>query len=468
MSPNRDSRLPNFSADTSSTAQASPRPLTRRARFWRRAGRILQGCLLAGIGTYYAANLTASWQLHNALADVEQRGEPLQFSKVVPGFIPESRNAAPVYLHAADALVLTDTEREELGVSGDTQGNADLLAKNRTAIELTRQAAALPECRFPIHYDQENLAGILLPHLGKVRRLAEIVSAQAQSEARAGQTEAALDDVAVIFRMSEHLTPEPILISCMTAVAIERLGDTTLAHVLQNVKLSPAQAHAFSLRLSHTDWSAVVRQDLKGERCFGLWAFQYVSNPLQASQLANGTGEPTNNPLSKVLSVLWAPFWKMDEVYYLQAMDQRTELLQVPGASLDSDEVFIRDLPWYAICTRIMLPSLPAVGKKRDQVVDYRRMALAALAINAYRTTTGHYPADLHEAEAAWGSALPRDLYTDQPFVYKADGETMALYSIGPNRKDDGGTKKTEPQGGGEHSPPAKAPSKQEADDLAW
>ncbi|MCW3055702.1 MAG: hypothetical protein JWN14_4872, partial [Chthonomonadales bacterium] len=425
MSPNRDSRLPNFSADTSSTTQASPRPLTKRARFRRRAGRLLQGCLLVGIGTYYAANLTASWQLHNALSAAEERGEPLQFSKVVPPFIPESRNAAPVYLHAADALVLTNTEGEELRVSSGTQVNADLLAKNQAAIELARQAAALPECRFPLHYDAENLAGILLPHLAKVRRLAEIVSAQAQSEARAGQTDAALDDVAVIFRMSEHLTPEPILISCMTAIAIERLGDTTLAHVLQNVTLSPAQAHAFSRRLSHTDWTAVLRQDLKGERCFGLWAFQYVSNPLQASTLANGTGEPTNNPISKLLSVLWSPFWKMDEVHYLQAMDQRSELLQVPGASLESDEIFMRDLPWYAICTRIMLPSLPAVGKKRDQVVDYQRMALAALAIHAYRATTGHYPTDLHEAEAAWGSALPRDLYTNQPFVYKAAGETM-------------------------------------------
>jgi len=467
MSPNRDSRLPHFSAD-SSTAQASLRPLTKRTRFWRRAGRILQACLLVGVGTYYAANLTASWQLHNALAAAEERGEPLQFSKVVPALIPESRNAAPVYLHAADALVLSDAEGEALRASKSTQASAELLAKNRTAIELTRQATALPDCRFPVHYDEENLAGILFPHLAKVRRLAEIVSAQAQAEARAGQTDAALNDVAVIFRMSEHLTPEPVLISCLTAIAIERLGDTTLAHVLQNVALSPAQAHAFSLRLSHTDWTAVLRQDLKGERCFGLWAFQYVSNPLQASQLANGTAAPTNNPISKVLSVLWSPFWKMDEVHYLQAMDRRNELLQVPGASLESDEIFMRDLPWYAICTRIMLPTLPAVGTKRDQVVDYQRMAVAALAIHAYRTTTGHYPTDLHAAEAAWGSALPRDLYTNQPFVYKAEGETMALYSIGSNRKDDGGKKATTSSPSeGEHGIPTRN-TPPAADDLPW
>lgn len=452
MSQNQASRSESSFSSRPRAAQPSARPTNRRPLWWKRARRGLAGGLLLGVAAFFLANLTASWLLHRELAAVVRRGEPLRLSKLVPPPLPDARNAASIYLRASQALILTKAEEAELRDGGGTVPSTDTLAKNQAALQLTRQAAALPACRFSIDYGATNMAGILLPHLGKMRRLAEFMRAQARWEAQTGQTEAALNDIAVLFRMSEHLAPEPILISGMTAIAIERIGYTTLAQVLPEVSLSPAQAHDFALRLGHTDWTATLRYDVRGERCFGLWAFQYVSNPLQASQLLTTASAPTANPIMKVLSILWSPLWKMDELHYLRAIDQRSEALRTPGTPLVSDDAFNREIPWYAVCTRVMLPALPAVGQRRDQVLVYRRMALTALALHAYRTTQGSYPPDLRAAETVWGAALPRDLYSDQPFFYRATGDTMQLYSIGPNRKDEGGA------GGKAHV----------GDDLVW
>lgn len=445
-----------------SRTHSTPQPKTAKQRFWRRTGRGVLWCLAVGVAAFCLTSLVASWQLNRELAAVVRRGEPLRLGKLVPPPLPELQNAAPIYLRAAEALMLTKSEEEGLRSTTNTLPTADVLTKNQTAIRLARQAAEIPGCRFPVDYDATNLAGILLPHLVKMRQLAYIMRAQAMWDARAGQTDAALRDVAALFRMSEHLAPEPMLLSGLTAVAIERMGYKTLAHVLDEVKLSPARAREFALRLPHTDWTAALHHDLLAERCFGLWAFQYASNPLDAKQLIDNPYALRSNIVRKGLGALWSPLWKMDEVHYLRVHERQSEALLKPGTPMISEDKLIGELPWYAICTRIMLPALSRVGHKRDALLAYRRMALVALALNAHCTTQGQYPASLAEAQTTWGTALPHDLYTQQSFLYKRKGKKALLYSVGPNRKDDGG-KQTERTGDTSHDNSADV-----ADDLVW
>lgn len=458
---------PRSSSSFSSAPQAphppAPPPAPRRIERRQRLRRGLAGCLLVGVAGYFVANLITSWMLHNELSSIVQRGEPLRFSQLAPPMPPEGQNAATLYLRADAALQLTKAEEgtlQQLRHNEFPAPDPNLLAKNQEAIRLTRQAAQLPGCRFPVEYDATNLAGVLLPHIAKLRRLLEVLACQAQWEAQNGQTQAALDDVATLFRMSDHLAPEPLLISGISTMAMERIGYKTLSRVLNSISLSPEQAHAFALRLGQSELSTMIRNDLRGERCFGLWAFQYVSNPVQASHLLDDTGGPPTHVGMKLLSLLWAPLWKLDEIEYLHAIDQYSTLLQNPGAPLALDDRYLENMPKYAICARIMLPVLTKVGYNRDLVLDYRRMALIALALHAYHTQQGIYPPNLQAAETAWGATLPHDVFTDQPFVYKTDGKTMQLYSTGTDRIDQGGSS-------ARHIDPKTGKTSQD-DDLAW
>jgi hypothetical protein len=64
------------------------------------------------------------------------------------------------------------------------------------------------------------------------------------------------------------------------------------------------------------------------------------------------------------------------------------------------------------------------------------RLLYTALRLETYRKTYGRYPASLKELG---NSPYLIDPFSNQPFVYRPQGDRYVLYSVGPNGKDDGG-----------------------------
>ena len=67
------------------------------------------------------------------------------------------------------------------------------------------------------------------------------------------------------------------------------------------------------------------------------------------------------------------------------------------------------------------------------------RLTKVSLALAAYRAQTGVYPRALEVLVPAYLPAVPADLFTEKPLVYKPAGGGYLLYSLGPNMTDDGG-----------------------------
>jgi len=65
------------------------------------------------------------------------------------------------------------------------------------------------------------------------------------------------------------------------------------------------------------------------------------------------------------------------------------------------------------------------------------RLVYTALRLEAFRKTTGRYPARLSELG---DSPYFTDPFSGEPFVYRPLGNAYVLYSVGPNGIDDGGT----------------------------
>lgn len=69
-------------------------------------------------------------------------------------------------------------------------------------------------------------------------------------------------------------------------------------------------------------------------------------------------------------------------------------------------------------------------------------LAWTALALERWRLAHGRYPGSLAELPTDPSGAIHHDILTGEPFLYRTheDG-TFTLYSVGPNRVDDGGIK---------------------------
>ena len=64
---------------------------------------------------------------------------------------------------------------------------------------------------------------------------------------------------------------------------------------------------------------------------------------------------------------------------------------------------------------------------------------IAALAIERFRIDRGHPPERLEELAPEYLDAIPQDPYDGQPLRYRRDESYYMLYSVGYNRRDNGG-----------------------------
>jgi len=104
----------------------------------------------------------------------------------------------------------------QAGQSAEAAGNIlERLQPKAAIFEELRQAAGRPHSRFNIAYDYQPEFGILLPHIGFLQQAVRALELRACAELELGRTDAAAQDVALMFRLGESVRDEPIIVSQM-------------------------------------------------------------------------------------------------------------------------------------------------------------------------------------------------------------------------------------------------------------
>lgn len=453
--------------ETLPTFRAAGRKLKRGVSALWSGRRVLMWLVLLAVVCHVSFNIWATVLLNRELAAIRQRGEPLTLTEMIPT-VPDAQNAAPLYAKADAVLKLPqEISRSFSGYGGsrrrfDAATMRPILTQSQEAITLTRHAAAMPACRFPVKWDEPDK--LVLAHYATMRRLAILLQYQAVQEAREGNMAAALADVHAIFHMSRHLSVEPVLLGVIQARAIESTGYAGLAEILDIAPITAQQAVAVKSALPTTNWAAAVHRGKQGERAYGLYYLELMRRTGAELDIVGVSLKKWGLLPSwsrRILHVLWLPFFKLDAVHYIRqfnkTVDNTPVFVNQRGAAaytgMDSDE-----LPWYAIVTKVLLPIFGNTSFIIERSEVDRRQAEIALALHLHRAATGQYPIKLQELSegAPQSTPLPLDPYSNKPFVYHRARNAFLLYSIGRNGKDDGGKFKQTP-------PPDKV-----LDDLVW
>jgi hypothetical protein len=95
------------------------------------------------------------------------------------------------------------------------------------------------------------------------------------------------------------------------------------------------------------------------------------------------------------------------------------------------------DDPWLQIILRYVKDE-PESNWRFEWPVTQLAILEVALAVQLYRLEHGYYPANPRAIERRWLPTVPVDQW-DQPVAYRLKGGKPVVYSLGPNRKDDGG-----------------------------
>ena len=306
------------------------------------------------------------------------------------------------------------------------------------------------------------LLSVLLPHLTELRGLARLGRWQARIQIDANQPRQALEHCLSMVRCGSHWLGKGTLIEQLVGVAINALGLEEILNIAGTKDLSPVDLKNLQERLLQIYPQSFPLMNMEGERICFLDVVQHLFTeggmggghliPYKLGYLGPITGSEDEVRMNMVR----LPFYtaaamvhagrdetiaKGNELYDYQVKRAKMSPYQRHFSDPNGIDKMISNLSKYRYF--LIHTIMPAIDRASE--IAYRgklhyEATIAVLALRRYRLEKNEYPANLDELIAAgYLKELPVDPFSDKPLVYKKTGDDFALYSVGPNFKDDGG-----------------------------
>jgi hypothetical protein len=407
---------------------------------WLRLGLLLAGAFGLLFACYVGFRV---WSVR----DIGPIAPPAAWTDSALETLPADRNAAGLYVEAGRRLVeRTDSEplREAIG---DLQSLREL---NAEVLPLVRRAAALPDCRFGQPQKQTWLQHTDLP---SARPLAGLVIFAAEDRLDHGDLAGAWNDIVVLFRIASHFS--------------QGTGMRTAASSLEREALALAERWA----ISRGQTPERLHAALAAYRDLPEIASAADAVRAQANIVENTLNDPTDllralreeagfRAGNQLLETWWidaaAARWELARarrVNRLMAAAALRAAAREPGQRTGPVPFGLND-PEVDKALKMMpkllfsvFPALESVINVDDGTAVRRRGLVQILALRAWQLRHGgQLPERLDALVPDELPKLPKDPYADGPFRYvRSKGPTpppgsAVLYSLGPDRNDDGGT----------------------------
>ncbi len=350
-----------------------------------------------------AAALCIGYDIREAAAD----GNAPELPFDVPQYPEPEDNAWDYVLRAAQVLDDTGAKRGSdlvaaAGANGADPDYAAAAACYEPAFAVLRMGL-YNDCRTPdiLSLDQ------LLPDLASIREMARGLSYEARAYLAAGETDKAIDSLQDCLRLARNANINGVLIHALVGKAIETIAARALSDCMDEGTPSAKRLIAFAAwneqnRLSRQGFADSLAVDLR-------------------AVLLSFDDQPT----------LTADFLKMAPALIAWARQPAHLRGEAPRTgTMDAGGLMPPPLNYERIAWQMAESDAVLAG-----------MSIRC-AIEAVKLRTGAYPATLGDLSPDYLPELPKDPFSGEDFRYRVDTDagTYLLYSVGPDKVDDGGT----------------------------
>ena len=314
-----------------------------------------------------------------------------------------------------------------------------LVAENAPALSLLHQGFQYPYEEPPVQSFSTPF-----PHYAKIRHFARFLSMAAQTQAEQGNWAGAVSTDLDAVQMGETLPRGGAVIGMLVGTACQSIGRKHVWDAVPHLSAAEAQAatrRLEAIRTAHVSFMDTVQEE-KSRTQSSLR--EMMAKPDWASQLTgsiNGrsttfsqdpkawAGNTVNASYVRLIGksrILSSNAQWMDESI---AQARQPYAAHLPPPPLPNDPV-----------NQMLLSSYTKV-RLREAIADTQNALLVTtLALQAYRQDHGAYPPSLAALVPGYLKAVPTDPFAfSGPLRYKLAGTKYALYSVGPDGKDDGG-----------------------------
>ncbi len=436
-------------------------------------GIVIGGLLILSIIIHTVLNIVWGRELRAKLAELKAKGEPITIAEIRPAPVPDNENAA-VLLNKAFLLMTSEGGKpyipnEDKGKTNrivyaieDVKSFSDIskwTEKQRREIPklvnspdmqyiyaLLEQAFKRPECNFNLKY--ENGAGVLLPHLSKMRTCARLLSAKALIESDAGKADKAFETILAGLRISNHLKNEPTLISQLVRIACDSIMINCMESLSNKYSISQERMGNAISELERHLGHEPFKKCMDAERVvFGGVEFNKLLNRKYSIKELRAFFGSGNGLFPKLFYLEYTtPFkslLKKDFSCYMSLMSDMKKLYNMPypESVIAGNNIFRPEtsIPKYCVLTRMLVPALTRIREQMSIHEAKIQICRIGLALKIYKAKYGTYSESLSKLAPDILEEIPNDTFTEKNLIYKKAKNGFMLYSLGPNMKDDGG-----------------------------
>ena len=385
---------------------------------------------------------------------------------VVPPPLAADANAATAYREAQwlSKTAFAIPPEQILRLFGDnplpvaSEEVGEVLKRQAPLLDLIRRGTQREECRFDRDWTQHCLE-MLIDETEAMRALASLLTLSARRQAADGQPAEALVDVARLGRMAEHVAREPLPVSSLTGMDIDRLALGALAEVLSQVTRGDQLNAIDPLHLCQaTEFRNAVKNSLLCDEATILNTAAHVADKrIFLSTLCEHVMwlDPVMKSPAGMLPILrhWLDSLYRTFVLRGEVEDLRTRFDQFANhcsrwfyeqrapVARRKEARDLDYLPGAGIYATMFKPVYVHLQDAVWRSEALHNIAGVLLAATRYRLATGALPESLAALVPDYLPSAPADLFAPDNAVLRlvSTDSAWTVYSLGNNGRDDGG-----------------------------
>jgi hypothetical protein len=345
---------------------------------------------------------------------------------------------------------------EQLKLPG--QSVEDVLAwfaqHDEVMAELDR-AAQRPHSFYPFtmgetFIDQVSMA---MPYASDFMNLAKFYGLRASAELEAGNEEEARKALHTLMQIGELASTQPNLVSHLVGVACHQISLSVIWYGMDRNLLSVESLEWIRGRLQGEPEAilASVERAVNFELCVfiigGMDYLKAVNSGEAAATLDGVVGDGSGGKV--VFSLLPNGIWDHNKAFAAEWIFEtgldplsRGEMADEGKETELVDELRLGNFPApRRFMAGIMVPAISGVSKRTFEAAVVTELADLSCALELYRKRNGQYPESLGSLVSEYIERIPVDRFSPSgdPIRYRREGDRYTLFSVGQNRKDDGG-----------------------------
>jgi hypothetical protein len=427
---------------------------------WRRVlviGIFAVFILAIALMAYNARKTSPVRKVQEEIARLKREGEPTSWQEIAPP-VPKHLDGTPLLLKAVKQL---QAAQQKIPPNVWVTYNAQVLEAAQPALKTLRRAFAFPYWR--LGNPKDFLTGRSQPTNPYLREFARLLRAEALERKRKGDVDGALESCQTILKLCRHMGNEPYVFAFLIQKAIFSIGVATLwERVLSDLDASAAAYRTVLAELRAWDIDRNFVQVLKGERVLANEMFEWLRSETQKLRNPLNVWQTLVSEDSVDLMFLLSPQdWFAEN--QLQTLEFYRLLIPVAQKGIPYDHQQVHRLiaefkrkcrkGWKVTLGKWEIswgryPLAEASVDIYDPLLDWvtethalQRVTMTALALRLYRKENGRYPENLQQLAPKYLPSVPIDPYDGKPIRYRKLQKGFKVWSVGGNRKDDGGVK---------------------------